>query len=83
MDRKFKKEVQWACNFLRETGMKCLQERQAAMARGDVVPEDILTYVVRTKGKHCFLWRIRYGSCQSFGQNNLAFTLDLPFSRFL
>ena len=50
MDRKFKKEVQEACKFLRETGRKCLNERMAAMAWGDEVPEDILTYVVRTKG---------------------------------
>ena len=54
MDRQFKKEVQDACHFLRESGRKCLDDRLAAMALGDEVPEDILTYVVRTKGTGIF-----------------------------
>ncbi len=66
MDRQFKKEVQDACKFLRETGKRCVDERMAAIMRGEDVPDDILTYVVKTKSKQSGQVCSASASCANF-----------------
>ena len=53
-DREFKQNVRKALRLLRKTGMKLLQDREAQIAGGEMVPEDILTQICRYKSQ----WRI-------------------------
>jgi len=39
-----------AAYFLRDLGKKIINERIAAKARGDYIPEDILSLIVQMKG---------------------------------
>ena len=51
MDREKKQKAREALRFLRKTGLKLLQDREAQITRGETVPEDILTQICRYKGQ--------------------------------
>ncbi len=46
--RKYKQEVRDCVKFLRETGRKCIEQRLEAMQREEDVPQDILTYILKS-----------------------------------
>ncbi|XP_028996169.1 cholesterol 24-hydroxylase-like [Betta splendens] len=50
-NKPFIKEVKEACNLLRTTGAKWIQERKTAMENGEDVPKDILTQIIKSAGK--------------------------------
>ncbi|XP_028253136.1 cholesterol 24-hydroxylase-like [Parambassis ranga] len=50
-NRPFINEVREACQLLRATGARWIQERKAAMQKGEDVPKDILTQIIKTAGK--------------------------------
>ena len=67
-------KVKKAVTYLRDYGKQTMKNRQDAVARGDHVPDDILTYILRLRGKertnrrtnrHCcrYLTIIRYLTC--------------------
>nr|XP_019947087.1 PREDICTED: cholesterol 24-hydroxylase [Paralichthys olivaceus] len=50
-NRSFIKEVREACHLLRATGAQWINERKNAMQKGDDVPKDILTQIIKAAGK--------------------------------
>ncbi|XP_033640648.1 cholesterol 24-hydroxylase-like [Asterias rubens] len=46
--RKYKQEVRDSIKCLREAGRKCIEQRLEAMQREDEVPQDILTYILKS-----------------------------------
>ena len=54
LDHGKKQKAREALRFLRKTGLKLLQDREAQITRGETVPEDILTQICRYKGQ-CLL----------------------------
>ena len=62
-------KVKKAVTYLRDYGKQTMKNRQDAVARGDHVPDDILTYILKLRGKertnrHCcrYLTIIRCGA---------------------
>ncbi|GCB79327.1 hypothetical protein scyTo_0020771, partial [Scyliorhinus torazame] len=45
---KFVKEVWDSLELLRNTGKQCIEERKKAVANGEDVPRDILTYILKS-----------------------------------
>nr|XP_046228441.1 cholesterol 24-hydroxylase-like [Scatophagus argus] len=50
-NRSFINEVREACLLLRTTGAKWINDRKTAMQKGDDVPKDILTQIIKAAGK--------------------------------
>ncbi|XP_034999801.2 cholesterol 24-hydroxylase isoform X2 [Hippoglossus stenolepis] len=50
-NRSFIKDVREACRLLRTTGARWLNERKNAIKRGDDIPRDILTHILKATGK--------------------------------
>ncbi|XP_071794366.1 cholesterol 24-hydroxylase-like [Asterias amurensis] len=46
--RKHKQEVRDSIKFLRDTGRKCIEKRLEAIQREEDVPQDILTYILKS-----------------------------------
>ena len=61
-DREFKQNVRKALRLLRKTGRKLLQDREAQITRGELVPEDILTQICRYKGQLCITYKFVYSN---------------------
>ncbi|XP_029453783.1 cholesterol 24-hydroxylase isoform X2 [Rhinatrema bivittatum] len=49
--RKYVKEVQESVRLLRQTGVECIERRKAAMQRGEDIPTDILTQILKGAGQ--------------------------------
>ncbi len=57
-NRSFINEVREACQLLRTTGAKLIQERKTAMQKGEDVPKDILTQIIKSAGKGYGPWNV-------------------------
>ena len=49
-ESEFKEKVKKACCLLRASGEKWLKDRREVIARGEVVPDDILTLMIHGEG---------------------------------
>ncbi len=49
--REFKENCREAIRLLRKSGLELIEKREAEIARGDTVAEDILTRVCRYRGE--------------------------------
>jgi len=49
-ERDFRKTARESVKFLRQYGQSLLNERISMIRRGDSVPQDILTYIIKCKG---------------------------------
>ena len=49
-ERNFRKTARESVKFLRQYGQSVMNERISMIRRGDPVPEDILTYIIKRKG---------------------------------
>lgn len=48
---KYQQEVADGVRLLRETGRKCIEKRQACIAGGNTMPNDVLSTMMKLTGK--------------------------------
>ncbi|XP_044277292.1 cholesterol 24-hydroxylase-like [Varanus komodoensis] len=54
-NRKLVREIQESVRLLRHTGKECIEQRRKAIQKGEEVPVDILTQILKVEGRRCLL----------------------------